>query len=1079
MFSLPARPPGLTAPIGPDNLPDWQASPNDDEDESPQPPPEFHSLEDIAPLQKTTDELPGWLVDKIDSSDPGFEPPKEITTDHFMELLRAAENDDTDHDIAEEAAQARLPDWLQNVMPAKGAEQDAPPQSEKSPPGKREKSKQLPDSWLTDIDSQESQTIEEWDQSTSNPEIPDWLTDFTESSPKEPEEEPYEDEEAIPSGIFDMSEFSDQVLGGANLPDWMDFSDAEEELESQPLSGIFQSAEFAQEVRDAMDSELPDWLAPDSQQAPDSPSMETASTAEDFSGWFAGLDSGEPTKAPDKGAEPELPEADSGWLNELEPAQTPSFSKEDATDEDFFADAAGDKPDTDSQSPDWLNELGPAYTAQLTPSTPESEEAPDWLAELGPPQTNILPDSSELPAEPELAEPLSDIFTFDKEGELMPDWLDDAVSHPREQVTETPLPPEFQEDVDKPASQEPESSDRFELAESEEEIEPDITYEAEPDWLDELSALGPEAFTAELSSPVEDEVEEPALPAAATPGPPTFSDDEIEPVSDFPGPFTGLFDDEIKEAEEASSDVFELPQELLDLGEEAVPEGEFPEWLTQLGLPPANSESSEYDSESDALSLEEQIFAGELPEWVASMRPDTKEFDSSSPGLTAVPLLEDDFAAIPEDLEGANLPDWLEDAPGIRSPRETAVAGDQDLASDIPEWLQFKTGEEADLLLDSQVEDVTGELSVLLEDLPPARDPAEDLVKADLPDWIKAMKPKELTPAGARPGLEEPVQEIGPLSGIRGVIEIEPTVATPHTYSPVVAPFTITTAQQEQATLLRQIQAGLQEQARTISKGDITTTSPMLRLVLAVLLLAAIFTGLLGPNLQRVATPSAGVEKTFNALQGAAGQHVIVAFEYTPAMAAELDPQASVLLDHLAQNGSSIITVSQYAAGLTLAQTHTADYSTATFGFIPGEAIGLRELSSCLQAGEECLSLAGHPLDADVQAQLNDVALIIVLTGERSSLINWIEQVGAPGNLSVVAGTTQALAPVAAPYAAAGQLQGVIGGLADAAMYAQLADTSIDNSASQLNAQHLAQWVTALLLLLGALITLFTRKKQA
>ncbi len=1086
-FSLPARPPGLTAPIGPNNLPDWQGAPTDsigeEDEENPPPSQEFHSLEDIAPLQKTTDELPTWLVDKLDSSDPGFEPPKEITTDHFLELLQAAENPDKEDlpdSLAQAAAEANLPDWLQDVVPAPEAEEKTSPPTPDSQPGKPPKTNNLPDSWSADLNQEETGSVADWGQPTADPELPDWLTDFTQSEPDTPEREDDEDNELTRSGVFDMSEFGEQVLGGANLPAWMDDNTTPEEPESLPLSNIFQSEEFAQEVRDTLENELPDWLMPASDhtsQEPEAtePASDLLPLNDNFGDWLSELD-----EEPDEGQLSHMPEADSGWLSELDPAQpvpvaNQSAKKKDIAEEDVFSEADLDQPkETESESPDWLNELGPAYTAQLTPSTSDSEEPPDWLAELGPPQTNILPDSANLPDTPEIDAPLSDIFNLDAEEDLIPGWLEEPFSEPKSALESHLLPEEDDDELVKPESFASDSDlqESFTLDETAEPDVPDATLEEEPDWLEELSALGPEAFTTESTLLEEDQDEESVAPKSVASEPPVFSDDE--PLSELPAAFTGLFDESLDDGEEVAPEERILSDDSLDFGE--VEEGVIPEWLTQLGIPPTDSESGVY--ESDGASLEEQIFAGELPEWVASMRPESKDHQSSLPGLTVVPLLENNFDDIPENLGGAELPDWLEDAPAALGLGKPATTHDQELAPDIPDWLQFKEGEEAEDVLGSQIEDVTAELSALLAALPPARDPVADLVRADLPEWVKAMKPKDLAAGGSVPEPEQPLQETGPLSGIRGVIEIEPAITRSHASNSTQATFTITAAQEEQAALLRQIQAGLQEHTRTISLGGTTVLSPWLRTVLAILLLVTLFAGLLGPNLQRPAPIPAGVENAFAALEMTAGQSVVVAFEYTPSMAAELTPQARLMIEHLAAQGSNIITVSQYAAGLALANQYTEEYATASLGFIPGEAIGLRELSSCLSAGEACHTLAGHGVDAAVQEQLGDVALIVVLTGERASLINWIEQLGATSDVAIVAATTQALAPVAAPYAATGQLQGIVSGLMDTAVYAQMVNADTSNISQQLNAQHLAQWLAALLLLGGALVALFSRKKQ-
>ena len=1041
MFNLPARPPGSTGPLSPDELKEWWNSHKSEEENLP-PIQEFHSIEDISPLQKTTDELPTWLVDKLDSSAPGFEPPREITTDHFLELLRSRgkTEEDMPEDVAKAASEADLPGWLRDVAPSTGSLE-----SETAGPKPQRDSGFLPSDWLSDIDDgdEEPETIDSWGQEEISSDIPDWLANLSEVPPtpsKAPEPAAIEEEdedESPPSGVFDMSEFAEGVLGGAALPDWLDSSNVEEETEAtsqerdeQQVSGLFQSDEFAQEVRDTLGHELPDWLIESDAQQPEEIPPEAA-------------------------AEENLSE----WLNELD-------------EEDEAEDAAEKQAEPDEESSDWLAELGPAYTAELKPHKAESDELPDWLSELGPPQTNMLSDSSELPAQ-QNSGLLSDFLQPAIDGEFIPDWMEAEPELGGETAVADTATVDEETAVDDLM---PEEEPEFPSV----ELELDITLAENPDWLAELSALGPEALTAELPPSDEEEPIEPPSETAVptpTPPPPVFSDDDLPETPAY----TGLFDSNPDEQEEpaaepiSESDYFD---ELLEL-DEGEEEGVVPEWLTQLGLPPTDSRPNQYQSsQPDNTADDNTLVAGDLPDWIANMRPAKEEHQSSLSGLSAPPPMENNFADIPDELIGAELPDWLGDAPEAVSQDLSQPTTEEQALADIPDWLQFREEEADSDLFGTNIDDITGELASLLDALPPARDPAADLVKADLPDWIQAMKPQELTTKGPKPEPERPLQEFGPLSGIRGVIDIEPIIATPHEGNGIfTAPrFAATTDQQEHATLLRQIQANLQEHARAIGMQNVSGTSTLMRTLLTILLLAVILLGLFGPNMQRQPATPSRVENAYNALETAVGQPVIVAFEYTPAMAAELDPQANLLLAQLAANGSPIITVSQYAAGLALADAHAEAADAASLGFIPGEAIGLRELGHCINAGSGCTSLVGHQLDADLRSQLANVGLIIVLTGERANLLNWIEQVGAESNLPLVAGVTQALEPVAAPYAASQQLQGVVVGLADTAVYPQSSNTPNADTTAQLNAQHLAQLLAVLILLIGGLISAFPRK---
>jgi hypothetical protein len=144
-------------------------------------------------------------------------------------------------------------------------------------------------------------------------------------------------------------------------------------------------------------------------------------------------------------------------------------------------------------------------------------------------------------------------------------------------------------------------------------------------------------------------------------------------------------------------------------------------------------------------------------------------------------------------------------------------------------------------------------------------------------------------------------------------------------------------------------------------------------------------------------------------------------------------------------------------------------------GYLPGESIGLRQLGDCLGGRNECEQLNGRLLDANLQTELSQVALVIVLTGDRDNLVNWIEQVGSVAvDVPIVAGVTQALTPLANGYAATGQLSGLLGGAPDTAAYEQLADLPASGVATHLNAQIFGQLLAGLLLLIG-LLTYGTR----
>jgi hypothetical protein len=391
-------------------------------------------------------------------------------------------------------------------------------------------------------------------------------------------------------------------------------------------------------------------------------------------------------------------------------------------------------------------------------------------------------------------------------------------------------------------------------------------------------------------------------------------------------------------------------------------------------------------------------------------------------------------------------------------------------SADIPEWLADSISSESEFSGPAgRASEGDSEWTAVLQDLPPAAPIEERVVKADIPDWILALKPGKLSDDDVDAAEEALVQEGGPLAGIRDVIEIEPVIGeTPA--NGAVPSFTISQEQLSQATLLKQLALADKGIAQSFRRTE-TSSLGLVRLLLAGLLMVTVFLGLMRPDLLRpapaVVTPH--LAAAHSAIEAAAGAPVLLAVEYTPAMSGELDAQTEMILAQLAANGSPVVTVSQSAAGTAVTQRLAAEQPT--LGLLPGQSVGLRQLGDCLAGSVPCKTLDGKPLTETVQELLNDVVLIIVLTGERDNLVGWLEQVALSGDIPVVAGLTQSLAPVALPYLDTAQLQGMIGGLPETAVYQQelLNQTPDDAIMRQLSAQTLAQLLAAVLLLVGGL----------
>lgn len=950
--------------------------------------------------------------------------------------------------------------------------------------------------------------------------VPDWLRTGEIGSAKDNE---------------DAADDTPEKKGGSDLPEWLVHDSDPEPIINAPTTI---STEFYRDLVDKADdlpqpddlfgdddeANLPDWLS-DAGQPPAEPGVRSGLTD-----WLSDLRDDADELDSDEAAD-EADELSSGltdWLQELD-------NMDNAADAHQSANAAAlddlleDVAEETAESSDWLQELGPAQTDVFAaraeiPDENEGDELPGWMDELGPLQTNLLdpsqiaqltgplvglPDDDDLIDDEAAGADLSFTHLFETSRdatEKLPDWLDAAAEEGAEFLTDLPDEAAFEAADEMPEVVSEPGSDWFTVDQ--------IVAETDLDWLEETGNLetvaddealdGAGLFGTEAVDEAPDDEflldddfelgdefalsDEFALDDTAVPTPAPRLDEEeagkLDWLSDMEAIQTGDLVipsepelDEMAEppsAEEAIADFAEAapepePEPEADnwsnepfFAETAVNE-DLPDWLEQLDEPQEAEEPAFTDSANE-----------ELPDWIASMRPGEGIIGSELPGVFTDIDLRDTLEGIPEELAGAELPDWLQGAPLEGSALPVSEAKTE-TPMDIPDWLQPDANEpgQAKAVKPASEPVSSGssrqEWRSLLDELPPLTPLAQSLAKAEIPEWVQQLKPPELTGQIPREP-EGPAEVSGPLKGMHGIVPIEPVIARPRAAT-LPTPYVTTPEQQQQVALLKQLAQEMPNTVTTLLEKPAYDTAVWLRISLALLLFLALLAGLLGPNL--VATNAevpANVQAVEAAVAAAAGQPVLLAIEYTPAMAGELSPQAKLLLAQLAANGSPVLVTSQYAAGTAVANSLTTEQTIQYIGYLPGEGIGLRQLGDCLAGRQLCEQLNGRMLDTDIQANLSQTALVIVLTGDRDNLVNWIEQIGAVATeLPLVVGVTQALTPLANSYAAAGQLDGLLGGTPDTAVYEQLANMPDGPAQTQLNAQIYGQLLAGLLLLIGLL----------
>lgn len=991
-FSLPARPPGQTGDLDPLQIvPDWlrkqaeEAGEDIDSEEDLRL--RMPKIEEIGPLEKTTDDLPDWLVDEEDS-DAIIGSPRVITTEHYMNLVDPPAKE-ADAELDQVADTADLPDWLNNLTEA-GEVDEVTHSDDLSTPD------DALNEWLESISGDEPESDDLADPQEDEEITTDWLFNAAVET-SEPETTP-PDTDSL-SGL----EADDEALGG-EMFDWL----AENLVDTGSLDPLDPSVVSDFEVTRSETDD--DWLAD-----------------------FNAEDEDEALALPDD-------DDDSGdladWPTDKDFGETDLSSLADLTD----AVAQQDMQTEDAELADWISEITDQEEA---PAADTPDVQPDWMAEFTTADSETFAEEieSKLEAleEDGLTDPilaadvLADLAEDDTavSPESLPDWLSDLGSD-ETLVVETDERADGFTDLFAAADEPP-------LA-GEDESDLDVdTAVAETDWLTEMVRMGDDAFGADDAEEVEGTAVAAEPDLAASPDSITAEPADLF-AADWP-----------EEEPEDEDTILESPSDWMagdTMLAEALDE-EMPDWLDELGT-----------AADTAAEEEAAIPTGEsLPAWIAKMKPGSGFSGAGLSDTGGLSELTDSYTDLADDTVATELPDWLEDVD------EIGPSGDLvEESTDIPEWLADSIPADAELSsLSGKLPESDDEWLEILQGLPPALPIEERVFQADVPDWIMALKPTEIV-------AEPVIQEGGPLSGIRDVIGIETAVTETQVNGSTPA-FTVSPEQTAQATLLKQLTLADKASTQAFARID-TSSNGLVRMLLAGLLLAAIVLGLLQPNLLRV-TPNqvpAHLSLGYDTIESFAGEPVLLAVEYTPAMAGELDAQLEMLLTQLADNGSPVITVSQSAAGTAVIEKYATDIPT--LGLLPGQAVGLRQLGDCLAGKTDCTTLAGRTLTGSLSQSLGDVALVIVLTGERDSLVDWAEQATLSGEIPVVAGVTQSLVPVALPYLDTEQLWGMIGGLPDTAVYQQQLLNQTPDAAimRQLSAQTLTQLLAAVLLLAGGLI---------
>ena len=416
-------------------------------------------------------------------------------------------------------------------------------------------------------------------------------------------------------------------------------------------------------------------------------------------------------EAPTKKNTAELESTLPSWLRSLRKGKASAEKKttpETSPDQDFpVGSASTTGPDSSGDLPDWLSGLGKA-------ASENDEEVPDWLSNLSAEEAD-----TSAPVSPPMPEPVSKETGKPSAVPKANDWVEGPGSEPQSALPETaPLggrqgkgeSPEWQDFLksksaapgtpDKPAA--PQSEGLLinppGLSGSLEENKPSASQgEDVPDWLNQFKGKGIDsepstgrgkgtAAGSDIPDWLSSFESTPATPEAANQEsiPEWLSDPESNSDPEFGAPapmfkselppssaardetstWLSQFQADVNAAEEqeAKKEQFELAPQSQEKGKGTE---SLPDWLSGIeftstpsnGTPAliTNNEGTAPDEKDDS------AFSMEIPDWLSKLKPEQDpEFIPEGDAETS----------IPEDLEIAELPSWVQ----AMRPVESVVA---------------------------------------------------------------------------------------------------------------------------------------------------------------------------------------------------------------------------------------------------------------------------------------------------------------------------------------------------------------------------------------------------------------------
>jgi hypothetical protein len=509
---------------------------------------------------------------------------------------------------------------------------------------------------------------------------------------------------------------------------------------------------------------------------------------------------------------------------------------------------------------------------------------------------------------------------------------------------------------------------------------------------------------------------------------------------------------------------------------------ETPAWL--------QSEETVYLSETkdDETPAQDDLLV-DIPSWLKAAAPETSIYDSQEDELKPKDELKFETESTSENV------DWFKDlqtSEGMPEAKEEKIEADpyasmpafspdaetnnvEGLFTDMPDWLSDATPASSSTPTPITNEDV--------------------LPSSNLPSWVEAMRPSDNLPQSSLYASDQTLESRGALAGLQGVL---PAVAG---FAPTSKPkayslkLNADDEQQRHAAILEQILAA-ETAPVPLESFSTLRTSRSLRWSLAIMMLLIVFSTTFLKT--QIFSLPVGVPNELNAAIQVSqsipeNAPLLVAFDYEPSRAGEMEVAAAPLFDNLlllkhprltfiATNETGSILAERFITGPLAGHNYQSGVTYLNLGYLAGGQLGIRAFAQNPTITTQ-LDVNGEAAWSSIPLQgvtsLSQFTAMILITDNADAARVWVEQTQAlRGNIPFIIISSAQATPMIQPYYDSGQVNGIVSGLYGGAIFEQFNVGRPGTARNYWDAYSIGMLLAMILTLGGGLWNLFAGLRE-